>query len=96
MHERSSANNDKGLSLKTMEDYRWVEMVVSYKKLWKTLIDKEMNKTDLRIKADLGTATLAKLSKDQLVSMTVIMKICEVLGCGVDDVMEINPAEKHV
>lgn len=71
-------------------------MSISYNKLWKLLIDKKLNKTDLRIKADIGTSTLAKLSKDQPVSMSVIMKICEVLECDVDDVMEITKADKNI
>ncbi|HKL93693.1 MAG TPA: helix-turn-helix transcriptional regulator [Clostridia bacterium] len=71
-------------------------MSISYNKLWKLLIDKKLNKTDLRIKADIGTSTLAKLSKDQPVSMSVIMKICEVLECDVDDVMEIMKADKNI
>lgn len=70
-------------------------MAISYNKLWKTLIDKRMTKTDLRIMAKIGTSTLAKLSKDQPVAMTVIMRICCVLNCDVDDVMEIAKDENH-
>lgn len=69
-------------------------MQVSYSKLWKLLIDKKMNKTELRSKADIGTATLAKLSKNQPVSMAVILKICDVLECGVDDIMEVYRNDK--
>lgn len=68
-------------------------MAVSYNKLWKLLVDKHMNKTDLRVKADIGTATLAKLGKNQPVSMDVMMKICGVLNCNIADVMDIIPAE---
>lgn len=71
-------------------------MAVSYSKLWKLLIDKNMNKTDLRLKADIGTATLAKLGKNQPVSMDVIMKICAVLECNIADVMDVIPAESNV
>ena len=71
-------------------------MAVSYSKLWKLLIDKNMNKTDLRLKADIGTATLAKLGKNQPVSMDVIMKICSALECNIADVMELLPAEESV
>ena len=66
-------------------------MAVSYSKLWKLLIDKNMNKTDLRLKADIGTATLAKLGKNQPVSMDVIMKICSVLECNIADIMDVIP-----
>lgn len=68
-------------------------MAVSYNKLWKLLIDKNMSKTDLRLKADIGTATLAKLGKNQLVSMDVLMRICRVLSCNIADVMDILPSE---
>lgn len=71
-------------------------MAVSYSKLWKLLIDKNMNKTDLRLKADIGTATLAKLGKNQPVSMEVIMRICSVLECNIADIMDILPAESNV
>ncbi len=64
-------------------------MSVSYKKLWKLLIDNNMNKTDLRIKADIGTATLAKLGKNQPVSMDVILRICSVLSCNIADIMDV-------
>ena len=53
-------------------------MAVSYDKLWKLLIDKRMNKTDLRLKADMSTSTLAKLSKNEVVSMDVMLRICKV------------------
>ena len=65
----------------------------SYNKLWKLLIDKKMNKTDLRLKADIGTATLAKLGKDQPVSMDVMLRICSVLSCNIADVMDVIPEE---
>ena len=68
-------------------------MAVSYNKLWKLLVDRNMNKTDLRVRADIGTATLAKLGKNQPVSMDVMMKICGVLSCNIADVMDIVPAE---
>ncbi len=71
-------------------------MAVSYSKLWKLLIDRNMNKTDLRLKADIGTATLAKLGKNQPVSMDVIMKICAVLECNIADVMDVIPMESNV
>ena len=73
--------------------YRDYTMAVSYNKLWKLLIDKNMSKTDLRLKADIGTATLAKLGKNQPVSMDVLMRICRVLSCNIADVMDILPSE---
>lgn len=66
-------------------------MAVSYLKLWKLLLDKKMNKTDLRKVADISTTTLAKLSKDQLVSMDVMARICKAFSCDIGDVMEMIP-----
>jgi DNA-binding Xre family transcriptional regulator len=68
-------------------------MAISYNKLWKLLIDKNMKKTELRLKADIGTSTLAKLGKGQPVSMEVMMRICGVLNCNISDVMDIFLAQ---
>lgn len=67
-------------------------MSISYKKLWKKLIDADMTKTQLRLQADLGTATLAKLGKDQQVSMDVLLRICKVLNCNISEIMDVLPA----
>ncbi len=67
-----------------------ITMSISYKKLWKLLIDKDMTKTQLREKADIATSTLAKLSKDEQVSMDVLLRICKTLDCGLDDIVEIS------
>ena len=63
-------------------------MNVSYNKLWKLMIDKNMNKGDLRKLTGIGTNTLAKLSKNQPVSMEVLLKMCEKLDCDISDVCE--------
>jgi len=63
-------------------------MEVNYNKLWKQMIDKEMKKSDLRELTGIGTNTLAKLSKNQPVSMEVLMKLCEKLECDISDVCE--------
>ena len=63
-------------------------MAVSYDKLWKLLIDKRMNKTDLRLKTDMSTSTLAKQSNNEVVSMDVMLRICKVLDCNVGDIMD--------
>lgn len=65
-----------------------MEMEVNYNKLWKQMIDKEMKKSDLRELTGIGTNTLAKLSKNQPVSMEVLMKLCEKLECDISDVCE--------
>ena len=63
-------------------------MAYRYNKLWKLLIDKEMNKVNLRDAAGITSATLAKLSKNQNVSMEVLGRICKVLECDVGDIVE--------
>lgn len=68
-------------------------MAVSYDKLWKLLIDKRMNKTDLRLKTDMSTSTLAKLSKNEVVSMDVMLRICKVLDCNVGDIMDATKSD---
>lgn len=68
-------------------------MKVSYKKLWKLLIDKDMTKTDLRRKSGISSSSLAKLGKDENVTTTVLAKICGVLNCDVADIMEMIPEE---
>ena len=70
-------------------------MSVCYNKLWKLLIDKNMNKTDLRLAAGITTTALAKLGKNENVNTEVLAKICKVLECGVDDVMEFIPEDKE-
>ena len=69
-------------------------MGVSYKKLFKLLIDKDINKTELANQANLSRTTLAKLSKNQTVSMDVLMRICEVLECNIGDVVDITEESK--
>jgi len=59
-----------------------------YNKLWKLLIDKGMNKTELRKLTGIGTTTLAKLSANEKVSLEVLEKICKALSCDVSDIME--------
>lgn len=63
-------------------------MEVSYNKLWKLMIDRAMNKGDLRSLTGIGTNTLAKLSKNQSVSMEVLLKICSRLDCDISDICE--------
>lgn len=70
-------------------------MSVSYKKLWKLLIDKDMIKKDLRLQAGLTTNTIAKLGRDENVSTEVLVKICKVLSCGLEDIIEIIPDEEE-
>lgn len=72
------------------------KMSISYNKLWKQLIDKNMTKTDLRMKADIGTSTLAKLGKNEQVSLDVLLRICKVLNCDISEIMEIIKESQNV
>ena len=64
-------------------------MAVCYKKLWKLLIDKNMNKTELRNATGITTTALAKLGRNENVNTEVLVKICKVLDCNIEDIMEI-------
>lgn len=64
-------------------------MAVSYKKLWKMLIDKDMKKKDLCAIAGISTASVTKMGKGGHVTTEVLMKICTALDCTMDDIMEI-------
>ncbi len=63
-------------------------MVVSYRKLWKILIDKDMKKKDLQAAAKVSWASITKLSKGETVSMGVLSKICKALDCNIGDIMK--------
>ena len=65
-------------------------MAVSYKKLWKLLIDKDMKKMDLRAATGISTTTLARLSKDEHVGTEILAKICKALECNIGDIMDIT------
>ena len=69
-------------------------MGVSYKKLWKMLIDKDMKKKDLQAAAGISWASVTKLSKDETVSMEVLMKVCKVLNCNIGDIMDLIPSDE--
>ena len=62
---------------------------LSYDPLWKTLIDRKLNKTDLQKNTELSSATIAKLAKNESVTMDVIGRICDALKCPVHDVVEV-------
>ena len=66
-------------------------MAVCYNKLWKKLIDLEMSRTELRVKAGISTRQLAKLGKNENVTTDVLVKVCTALECTVDEIMEIVP-----
>ena len=68
-------------------------MRFSYNKLWKLLIDKNMNKQALKKISNVTSASMAKLGKGENVTTEVLLRICVALGCDVGDIMEIVPDE---
>jgi len=62
---------------------------ISYNKLWKLLIDKGMNKKDLKRVSGISTTSIAKMGKGENIMTDVILKICDALNCGTDDIMEV-------
>lgn len=67
-------------------------MAVSYKKLWKLLIDRDMKKKDLCAIAGISTASVTKMGKGGHVTTEVLVKICTALECTVDEIMDIVPS----
>ena len=65
-------------------------MSFSYNKLWKLLIDKNMNKQDLKRISGISTASIAKLGKGENITTDVLLKICEALNCDISDIMEVT------
>lgn len=64
-------------------------MHISYKKLWKLLIDRDMMKKDLAEKAQISSASIAKLGRNENVNTDILLKICTALKCDVSDIMEV-------
>ena len=65
-------------------------MTYNYNKLWKLLIDKKMSRTEMRKQAGISTNILAKMGKDEPISMDSLAKIATALDCGLDDIIEIQ------
>ena len=65
-------------------------MDISYNKLWKILIDIGMTRTQLQKAAEMSSTTLAKLGKNETVSMDVMLRICKVLDCGFEDIIDVT------
>ena len=70
-------------------------MAVSYKKLWKLLIDEDMKKKDLCAKAGISPASVTKMGRNGHVTTEILLKICTALDCGVEDIMEIVPDSRE-
>ncbi len=63
-------------------------MRISYNKLWKMLIDKNMKKSDLKEKAGISSTSLAKLGKGDNITTDVLLRICEAMDCRIEDILE--------
>lgn len=68
--------------------------IISYNKLWKLLIDRKMNKQDLKKASSISTASIAKLGKGENITTDVLLKICKALDCDIADIMEIESDEE--
>ena len=75
---------------------RRIIMPVSYDKLWKLLIDKKMNRSELRNISGISFNVLAKMGKNEFVSMESLFKICSALNCDIGDVVEFRPENMGV
>ena len=69
-------------------------MAISYKKLWKLLIDKDMTAVELREKTGIAPNTMTKLRRDEEVSLTVLVKICAVLNVNIGDIIDLIPEQE--
>jgi len=65
-------------------------MRISYKRLWKLLIDRNMKKTDLKEKAQISSSSIAKLGRNENVNTDILVKICQALNCKLEDIMELE------
>ena len=70
-------------------------MAVSYKRLWKLLIDRDMKKKELCAKAGISSASITKMGKNGHVTTEILLKICTALDCRIEDIMEIVPDDKE-
>ena len=69
-------------------------MIVSYKKLWKLLIDKDMTKTQLRIASGVSSSTMAKMTRGEDIQVSVLVRLCQTLKCDVGDIVQFIPYDE--
>jgi len=65
-------------------------MKISYNKLWKLLVDKKMSKADLRKVAEIAPNTMTKMRRDEVVSINVLLRICDRLDCNIGEIMDVE------
>lgn len=70
-------------------------MYITYKKLWKLLIDRNLKKKDLCEMTGISSSSMAKLGKNQNINTSVLVRICEALDCDIADIMEISSDERN-
>lgn len=70
------------------------QILISYNKLWKLMVDKNINKTQLKEKAHISTNAVAKMGKNESVSLETLAKVCDVMQCQIGDVIEISIMKK--
>ncbi len=73
-----------------------MQMKISYDKLWKLMIDKKMNKTQLKDLANINSNCIAKMGKDEPVHMEILIKICEALNCELSDIVEVKDVKGEI
>jgi len=78
------------------DEGRVMKRKISYKKLWKLLIDRDMKKTDLRNGAGISSSSLAKLGKDENVTTDVLLRICNSLNVDLKDIAETVPDSENI
>ena len=66
-------------------------MTLCFNKLWKLLIDRGMTRTEMRLAAGISTSTLAKLNEGGAINTAILVKICNALNCGLEDIVEYHP-----
>ena len=69
-------------------------MKVSYNRLWKLMIDKKINKSELRKNVKISSSTMAKMTNEEMVAMSILEKICAELECNIGDIMEFTELEE--
>ena len=90
----TNSHNHNIISLLFRLQVRGGAMSICYDKLWKLLIDKHITKTEMRKRAGISTSVLAKMGKNETVSMDTLIKISITLQCGLDDIVEITADEQ--
>ena len=72
-----------------------VVVAISYKKLWKLLIDKNMKKGELQQRANISSSSIAKLGKNENVNTDILVRICKALDCSLEDIMELTETDEQ-